>query len=90
MTHIPFANAKGWGDLNVRADMMRRFQEWEDQGKGCVLLYCGDHDPGGLHISGFLRSNMADLADAVGWSPDHLEINRFGLNYDFIQEQGLT
>ncbi len=87
---IPFANAKGWGDINIRADMMRRFQEWEDEGKECVLLYCGDHDPGGLQISGFLRSNMEELADAVGWSPDNLIINRFGLNHDFIKEQNLT
>ncbi len=87
---IPFANAKGWGDLNIRADMMRRFEEWEDEGKECVLLYCGDHDPGGLQISGFLRSNMEELAGAVGWSPDDLIIDRFGLNHDFIKEQNLT
>ena len=87
---IPFANAKGWSDINGRADMMRRFQEWEAKGKQCVLLYCGDHDPGGLQISGFLRSNMEELAGAVGWSPDNLIINRFGLNEDFIEEQNLT
>lgn len=87
---IPFANAKGWGDLNVRADMMRRFQEWEDEGKECVLLYCGDHDPGGFNISEFLRSNMEDLADAIGWSPEDLTIDRFGLNKDFIEQQNLT
>ena len=87
---IPFANAKGWGDLGIRADMMHRFQEWEDEGKECVLLYFGDHDPGGLQISEFLRSNMEDLADAVGWSPEDLTIDRFGLNEDFIEEHGLT
>ena len=87
---IPYANAKGWGDLNIRADMMHRFQEWEDKGKRCVLLYCGDHDPGGLQISEFLRSNMEDLAGPVGWSPDDLVIDRFGLNEDFIEEQNLT
>ena len=87
---IRYANAKGWGDLNVRAEMMRRFREREDQGKRCVLLYCGDHDPGGLQISEFLRSNMEALADAVGWSPKDLVIDRFGLNADFIEEHGLT
>ncbi len=86
---IPYANAKGWGDLNIRADMMRRFQEWEDEGKDCVLLYFGDHDPGGLQISEYLRSNMEDLADAIGWSPEDLTIDRFGLNHDFIEEHGL-
>ena len=88
--HIPFANARGWSDLHSRASMMRRFKDMEAAGKQCVLLYCGDHDPGGLNISDFLRSNMEELAEAVGWCPDDLEIDRFGLNYDFIEEYGLT
>jgi hypothetical protein len=88
--HIVIQNIGGWADLNVRAGMMRRFQEWEAKGKRCVLLYCGDHDPGGAIISDFLRSNLADLQRAVGWSPDRLIIDRFGLNYDFIEAQGLT
>ncbi|MGC2078090.1 MAG: hypothetical protein WA728_19055 [Xanthobacteraceae bacterium] len=33
---------------------------------------------------------MDDLAAAVGWSPDNLIIERFGLNADFIREQNLT
>ena len=69
---------------------MQRFRDMEAEGKQCVLLYCGDHDPGGLNISEFLRSNMEDLADAVGWEPDNLIIDRFGLNFDFIEKQGLT
>ena len=88
--HIPFANARGWSDLNSRAALMRRFMKMEREGKRCVLLYCGDHDPGGLNISEFLRSNMQELAGAVGWSPENLVIDRFGLNIDFIEEQGLT
>ena len=69
---------------------MHRFEEMEDAGKQCVLLYCGDHDPGGLAISDFLQSNFEDLSDAVGWFPDNLIIDRFGLNYDFIEENNLT
>lgn len=88
--YIPYANARGWSDLNSRASLMRRFKEAEDDGKRCVLLYCGDHDPGGLAISGFLKPNLADLAKAVGWSPERLHIDRFGLNYDFIQEHKLS
>ncbi len=33
---------------------------------------------------------MEDLACAVGWSPEDLIINRFGLNEDFVEEHGLT
>src|SRR5262249_39451004 len=75
--HIPITNISGWNDINSRAAIMKRFAFWEKRGKQCVLLHCGDHDPGGLHISEFLRSNMEELADAVGWRPDNLIIERF-------------
>jgi hypothetical protein len=88
--HLPITNISGWNDINSRAAMMRRFAYWEDRGKQCVLLYCGDHDPGGLRISEFIRSNFNDLTGAVGWSPDNLIIERFGLDYNFIRAQGLT
>ena len=88
--HLPLSNISGWNDINSRVGIMRRFAHWERRSKQCVLLHCGDHDPGGLNISEFLRSNLADLTKAVGWSPDKLIIDRFGLNYDFIQQQRLT
>jgi hypothetical protein len=88
--HVPIANIGGWSDINGRAAMMHRFAHWEREGKQCILLYCGDHDPGGLQISDFLRSNMAELKGAVGWDPRHLMIDRFGLNADFIEANGLT
>ena len=87
---VPIANARGWSDLNSRAAMMKRFVRWEDQGKQCVLLYCGDHDPVGLQISDSLKSNLEDLAPAVGWHPENLIVDRFGLNLDFIEQQRLT
>jgi hypothetical protein len=88
--HVPLTNFKGWSDLNSRAAMMRRFQYHDEQGRNCVLLLCGDHDPGGLHISETFRKNLEDLSDAVDWLPDNLLIGRFGLNADFIDIHGLT
>ena len=87
---VPISNARGWSDLNSRAALMRRFAEHEAEGRQGVLLYCGDHDPAGLQISEALRSNLEELGDAVGWRPDDLIINRFGLNHDFIEQQNLT
>jgi len=64
------------------------------------LLYCGDFDPAGMQISDNLKSNLRDLKDAqiplsngdyiTGWTPDNLIVDRFGLNYKFIQEADLT
>jgi hypothetical protein len=88
--YVPIANFGGWADLNVRADFMLRFKEKETEGKRCVLLDFTDFDPGGLHISDTLRSNLNDLAKAVGWSPANLHIDRFGLDYDTIERLGLV
>lgn len=69
---------------------MQRFAEHEAAGRQCVLLYCGDHDPGGLHISDSFRKNLEDMSGAVGWHPNNLIIERFGLNYQFIEDNGLS
>jgi hypothetical protein len=88
--HVPIVNIGGWCDINGRAAMMRRFADRERRGQRCVLLYCGDHDPGGLRISDCIRNNFADLTGAVGWNPENLIIDRFGLNADFIEANGLV
>ena len=87
--NAPIANAKGWPDIHVRAAMMRRFKEHEEAGRQCVLLYCGDHDPAGLHIAESYRAMFADIP-AIGWKPDSLIIDRFGINADFIADHCLT
>ena len=96
--HVPITNFKGWSDLNARAAMMRRFAYWAGRGKKCVLLLCGDHDPGGLLITETMRKNLNDLSDAMQKNYDidwravdaNLVIIRFGLNADFIEDHGLT
>jgi len=87
---VGITNLKGWSDINARAAMMDRFAAHERAGRDCVLLMCNDHDPGGLHISEFMAKNLDDLSAAVGWSPDGLTIERFGLNADFIEANNLT
>jgi hypothetical protein len=87
---VRIANARGWSDLHMRADMMRQFQHWEDRGKTPVLLYCGDFDPAGVLISDQLLNNLQEIEDAVGWDPGGLVIDRFGLNLDFIEDNELS
>ncbi len=94
--HIPIANSKGWSSMLQRAEYARRFAKARDKGLKCVLLYCGDHDPDGLRISEFIRKNLDDLKDIrwgggmSGYDPHDLIIDRFGLNYDFIEENNFT
>lgn len=94
--HIPIATSKGWSSMRQRAEYARRFKEAEETGLKCVLLYCGDHDPDGLRISDFIKSNLDDLQNIYwkdgteGYDPENLIIDRFGLNYDFIIRNNLT
>lgn len=93
---IPIANSRGWSSMLQRAEYARRYKEAQDKGLKCVLLYCGDFDPDGLRISEFLRSNLYDLKyvhwedGEEGYDPEDLIIDRFGLNYDFIIDNGFT
>lgn len=94
--HIPIATSKGWSSMLQRATYANRFKEAEEKGLKCVLLYCGDHDPDGLRISDFLRSNLEDISGITwedgesGYDPDGLIIRRFGLDADFIEKHNLT
>lgn len=88
--HIPIATSKGWSSISQRAEIAERFKEMEWSGHTPVLLYCGDHDPFGLGISDFLMKNFTDIELGVGWDPEDLIIDRFGLNYDFIMKNKLS
>lgn len=94
--HIPIATSKGWSSMLQRAEYAKRFKQAESKGLECVLLYCGDHDPDGLRISEFIRKNLTGLQNITwsggmtGYDPEDLIIDRFGLNYDFIEDNNLT
>jgi hypothetical protein len=66
---IPLINIRGRTCLNSRAGTMHRFLGREAEGKQCVLLYCGDHDPSGLAISREIRSDMESMSGATGYRP---------------------
>jgi hypothetical protein len=88
--HIPIATAKGWSSLNQRGEMAERYKKAEERGLKPILLYCGDHDPWGYEISNKLMTNLQDIVKNTHWDPKNLIINRFGLNYDFIEDNHLT
>jgi hypothetical protein len=94
--HIPIATSSGWSSMLMRAIYAARFRRAEDKGLKPVLLICGDHDPDGLRITDFTRSNLEEIKDiswehgASGYDPQNLIIDRFGLNFDFIERNHLT
>ncbi len=94
--HIPIGTSKGWSSIFQRAQFAKRFKEMEERGKDCVLLYFGDFDPDGLRISSHLKKNLRDLKfiewdnDDKGYDPSNLTIDRFGLDFDMIENQSLV
>ncbi len=88
--HIPISTAKGWSDINQRAEMAERFKAAEEKGLIPILLYAGDFDPFGVNISETLLKNMWQIAGGTGWEPENLVVDRFGLNLEFIEENNLS
>lgn len=101
--NIPITTGKGWSTINQRAEIASRCYHWAEKGKVPVILYCGDFDPPGLRISDQLQKNLNDLHDAMvplqekdryltGFHTSHndVQVERFGLNHDFIDEHDLT
>jgi hypothetical protein len=95
---VPCGIAGGSWSINMRVDLLKRLAEKQKDGKDCKLLYCGDHDPHGLRISRVLRANLAAVLPSFkrtypefeDLDLDEVEIDRFGLNADFINANGLT
>ena len=88
--HIPIVNAGGWYDILERSQAADRFKAAEANGLKPVILYFGDLDPYGMAISDSLLKGFADIQLGTKWKPTNLEVDRFGLNFEFIEEQELT
>jgi hypothetical protein len=90
--HIPIVNAGGWYDINERGEAAKRFKATAEKGCLPVLIYFGDLDPWGEAISDFIYKNFVEISGGSKWlPPQNMKwVDRFGLNADFIESQGLT
>ncbi len=86
---IPITNIGGQPDINSRVAMMRRCKRERDSGRKVILLYCGDHDPSGLVIARTLKGNLKALQRATDVDPSFIELDIFGLTYEYIVEHEL-
>ncbi|MBF0259150.1 MAG: hypothetical protein HQK62_09975 [Desulfamplus sp.] len=88
--NVPIFNARGWSDINSRGDLLVEMLKFLEQKKICLVLYCGDHDPAGLNISDMLPKNLKDVEQAVAVDSSLIRVERFGLDYDFIEQNHLS
>jgi len=87
--HIPIVNGKGWSSILLRASLAKRYKEAETLGLKPILLYYGDFDPAGLLIAETIKKNLKDIERGTYWNPENLIVDKFGLNYDFIEKHKL-
>jgi hypothetical protein len=81
---IPYLACKGYTSLSeVWRMATQRFAPRLKQGKRCVLLYLGDHDPSGLDMT---RDLQARLNTFTGNSRrGRVEVHRLALNYEQVE-----
>ena len=57
--HITFGANKGYSSASTMYDLAQRIKDKINDGKRCIVLYFGDHDPSGLDM-------VRDIRDRIG------------------------
>jgi hypothetical protein len=76
---VPYMSCKGYLSVSEAWRAGQRFEEMLDQGRHCVLIHLGDHDPSGIDMT---RDNDDRLALFAG---ERIDVRRIALNMDQVQ-----
>jgi len=89
--NIRITNGKGDTDIHTRLAMLKRFRDHSWEGRRCILLAVGDHDPKGLSIVEGLRRTIMSCANIKGldWDDPEFEVVNIGLTEEQISDLGL-
>lgn len=79
--NVRITNGKGDTDIHTRLAMLKRFRDHSEEGRACVLLAVGDHDPKGLHIVDGLSRTIMSCGNLKGldWDCPEFEVVNVGL-----------
>jgi hypothetical protein len=88
---VRITNGKGDTDIHTRLAMLKRFRDHTHEGRRCILLAVGDHDPKGLHIVAGLKRTFMSCANIKGldWDYPEFEVVNIGLTENQIADLGL-
>ena len=75
----PCFSCRGYASSSALWNAANRFIEKAEQGKDCIIIYLGDHDPTGINIPNDIREKMALFGATV-------DVQRIALNMDQIKE----
>jgi len=78
---VPHMACKGYVSASEAWRAGRRFKQKREEGKNCVLIHLGDHDPSGLDMTRDNRDRLTLFSESNG-----VEVIRLALNMDQIEE----
>jgi hypothetical protein len=89
--NVRITNGKGDTDIHTRLAMLKRFRDHSEEGRQCILLAVGDHDPKGLHIVDGLHRTIMSCANIKGldWDEPEFDVVPVGLTEAQIDGLGL-
>lgn len=77
---VPYMSCKGYLSASEAWRAGSRYEEKLDEGKNCVLIHLGDHDPSGIDMT---RDNDDRLELFAG---EKIDVRRIALNMDQVSE----
>jgi hypothetical protein len=89
--NVRITNGKGDTDIHTRLAMLKRFRDHDAEGRRCVLLAVGDHDPKGLDIVKGLERTIMSCANIKGldWYDPNFDVVNIGITEQQIIDLGL-
>ena len=79
---VPFFSCRGYVSQSEMWSAAQRFIRYQYEGKYCVLLHLGDHDPSGIDMSRDIEERLA----LFGVDMDAFLFKRIALNMEQIEE----
>lgn len=77
---VPYMPCKGYLSASEAWRAGRRFAEMEAEGRRCVVIHLGDHDPSGIDMSRDNRDRLSLFGEG------QVELRRIALNMDQVEE----
>jgi len=81
---VPWLSCKGYLSASEAWRSGMRFAQKMQEGKACVLIHLGDHDPSGIDMT---RDNQERM-DVFTRIPYGVEVKRVALNMDQVEKYG--
>lgn len=79
---VPFMSCKGYLSASEAWRAGQRYAKKIDEGKECILIHLGDHDPSGLDMT---RDN-SERVDIFTQVPGFVDVQRIALNMDQVRK----